>query len=231
MEIKESSIEEGCNLCPVQCQSAFARLRAKGTDTFDSIRHCTSFKNHSSIPFLEEGRQKFYCILRGNVKLSDKQGAVIRICGPGDIIGYDVTKNHDYYAATALGDVNVCAFDKELFSVIQDKSSEISNEFQLVLFKEIEQRNERINALEHHSVKSKVAAALLSLNRKFGTPSDYGTRINVPLDRKTLALLSGTVIESIARTLTELENAHVIRRIGRDIHIQDSEKLKELSMK
>ncbi|MGZ3773914.1 MAG: Crp/Fnr family transcriptional regulator [Bdellovibrio sp.] len=196
--------------------------------TFDALKHCNTFKSNSEIPFVEDNRPKFYCILRGNVKLSTKH-AIVRISGPGDIIGYEITKDSTHYSAVALNDVSVCSFDKDLFSVIQNSSSEISQEFQIVLCREIERRDERIGTLKKNSVKNKVASTLLLLNNKFGTPSDFGTKINVPIDRKTLAQLSGTVIESIARVLTDLENSNVIKRTGREIHINDVEKLAKIS--
>lgn len=214
----------------MNCKSTLSRIREKGVNSFDHLKRDQFFETQEIVPLAIDGRRKMYCIKSGSVKLATSQGGIVRICGPGDVIGYHGIENTCTYDVTAVGDVQVCEFDRELFFMIQDKSPEITKEFFDFLSREIELRDARISALENYSVRNKVASTLLSLNKKFGCNSEFGTVISIPIDRKTLAQLSGTVVESLARTLTDLENAQSITRMGRFIHIQNIEKLQKISV-
>ncbi|MGZ3768372.1 MAG: Crp/Fnr family transcriptional regulator [Bdellovibrio sp.] len=219
-----------CASCPMNCKSTLSRIRESGVSVFDQLKKDEFYDNQEFIPLITDGRRKMYCIKRGSVRLSTSDGGVIRICGPGDIIGYQGIDNSCTYTASTIGEVQVCCFDRELFFMVQEKSPEIMKEFFAFLSQEIELRDKRITALESYSVRNKVASTLLSLNSKFGSSSDFGSIITVPVDRKTLAQLSGTVVESLARTLTDFENSKFIIRMGRFIHIQDVEKLQKISV-
>lgn len=218
-----------CEGCQNQCKSVLSKLRTVGIDSFDSLIFSQTFRDGEILELTQNKRRIFYCIKGGHLKLGHASGAALRICGAGDVIGYNEYLGQQSYVATAMGPVSACGFDKELFLLVQEKNSEISKEFLGLLSKEIMIRDERIHYLEKYFVKNKVAGALMCLTRKFGIATEFGTKIDVPLDRKTLAQLAGTVIESLARVLTELEKANVIMRVGRHIHIMDVGRLQAIS--
>ena len=78
---------------------------------------------------------------------------------------------------------------------------------------------ERIWGLQSRSVRAKVAATLLSL------PKEWREGGIEHLDRKTLAELSGTSPETLARIITDLELDKIVERRGRDLFILDSPRL------
>ncbi|MNT50162.1 fumarate/nitrate reduction transcriptional regulator [compost metagenome] len=88
-------------------------------------------------------------------------------------------------------------------------------------------KDERIAALENHSVRNRVASVLLSLSEKFGKMTHQGQLIDVKIDRDTMAKLAGTVTESLSRQLSELEAEDIIHREGRFIYIKNKAKLEE----
>lgn len=89
-------------------------------------------------------------------------------------------------------------------------------------------KDQRVAALMNTSVKNRVASALLSLCGKYGASTVEGFKLDVPISRKSLAMLSGTVPETLARTLTEMEEDKIIRRKKRSLYITDLNKLKNL---
>lgn len=173
-----------CDSCAQGCKSDFSRLRAKGVNGFDPLRRTEVIEDNEPLPLTVDGRNVLYCIKSGNVKLCHANGAAIRICGPGDIIGYIDAEREAQYTAFTLGTVQVCSFDKELFHLSQDKYPEIAKEFLKFLFKEIQIRDDRIFYLENFSVRNKVASTLLSLHKKFGTPSEVGSKSTSPWTAK-----------------------------------------------
>lgn len=227
---KESSRSApNCEGCQNQCKSVLSKLRTAGIDSFDSLIFSQTFQAGEILELTQNKRRIFYCIKGGHLKLGHENGSALRICGAGDVVGYNEYLGQQSYVATAIGTVSACGFDKDLFLLVQEKNPEISKEFLGLLSKEIMIRDERINYLENYFVINKVAGTLMCLNKKFGIASEFGTKIDVPLNRKTLAQLAGTVTESLARVLTELENASVIMRVGRHIHIMDIGRLRAIS--
>ena len=91
-------------------------------------------------------------------------------------------------------------------------------------------KDERIAALENYSVRNRVASVLLSFSEKFGKVTPEGLRIDVKIDRETMARLAGTVTESLSRQLSELESENIIHREGRFIYINDLTKLEQRSL-
>jgi CRP/FNR family transcriptional regulator len=156
---------------------------------------------------------------------------VLRICGPGDLIGYDEdTPESVAYVPEAIDPVRVCQFEKKEFRALQQRSPRIGDGIIRTLCRMIRFKNERIQSLEVGSVKSRVALLLLSLNSKFGMPTrDGGSEINLEIDRKTIATLAGTVTETLSRTLSELEDEGLIRRENRKIILLSVSKLKKLN--
>lgn len=98
-----------------------------------------------------------------------------------------------------------------------------------MLLRIINLKDRRIVGLEHHSAKNRVASLLLSLIEKFGEPSKHGTKLNVELDRKTMAGLAGTVVETFSRIITDLEDEKVILRERRKITVLNKEHLKRIA--
>jgi len=78
---------------------------------------------------------------------------------------------------------------------------------------------ERVWGLQSRSVRAKVAATLL------GLPREWRKGGIEHLDRKTLAELSGTSPETLARVITDLELDKIVERRGRDLFILDLPKL------
>ncbi len=182
-------------------------------------------KEGSSVNFEYEGKEGFYCIQSGHFQINlgvTGSDGILRISGPGDLIGFE-TKNVVF--ATALVNAKVCLIEREGFQKLQSEVPEISNGIIQALIRIILAKNQRIVGLENHSVKSRVAATLLQLARQFGHSSDLGILIDVKFDRTALAKLSGTVVESLARTLTDLEEEKVIQRDGRRLRVLNLKKL------
>jgi len=190
------------------------------------MHHQKVYSAGEKLSFQENKEDGFYCVQQGHGQVGyadDYKSGVVRICGPGDLIGYETSSGK--IQALALDQMKVCFFPRNSFLNLQKNNSDIANGVIQSLVRIIGVKNERIIGLENHSIKNRIAATLVSLMKKFGTPSEYGTLIDLKIDRKTLAKLAGTVVESLARILTEFENEKIIVREGRKIHVADKEKL------
>jgi CRP/FNR family transcriptional regulator len=231
-------VKTTCAACPARERSCFVGLHESITSAIDQIRVEKSFKAGEEIFFKVHRNADqfgFYCIQSGHIKLNsidkNKSQRTIRICGPGDLIGYGETESKAgiSYLGQALEAGTACYFDENSFVVLRNQFPEVSNGLVKMLCRIIRIKDERIIGLENHSVKNRVASLLLSLNRKFGVPSVMGSRIDLKIDRKTLAVLAGTVPQTFGRVLTLLEEEKIIHRKGRAIYIISLDQLRRVA--
>lgn len=223
---------EQCSKCPQRHLSAFKTLPETTCESIDNIRETQTVKANQILFFTNNDLRGFYCIQNGHLKLGRKdvqKSGVVRICGPGDLVGYETSTQ--IQSAQMIEDGNICFIKMEEFLKIQNAEPEVAESIVQALVKIIQIKDERIIGLENHSVKNRVASTLFSLVKKFGLQTKNGLLIDAKIDRKTLAQLSGTVTESLARALTELEDDKIISRQGRSIFILCKERLQANSLK
>lgn len=186
------------------------------------------FEPSEELPFYSNKNEFcFFVIMKGHVRLGYQTHTLhpVRICGPGDFIGYGEWNFKQRHTAEALDAIEAIVFHRKSFQQFMHSSPLLQETMIKVLCDILSIKDERISALENHSVGNRVASVLLSFSEKFGKESKEGIRIDVKVDRDTIAKLAGTVIESLSRQLSELESEHIIRRDGRTIVILEREKL------
>lgn len=178
-------------------------------------------KENSDLPISHASDDStFYLVLRGHLiqSVSKNYGwNPIRICGPGEVIGFDGEEQK----AETIDEVYAWRFSRSEFQDLFQRTPNLQNAFLACLCYQIKKSNERIVALENHSVGNRVASLLVSLIQKFGKQIDGGFLLDLKIQRETMARLAGTVIESFSRQLSELENQGILERHGRSIFIRD----------
>jgi CRP/FNR family transcriptional regulator len=89
--------------------------------------------------------------------------------------------------------------------------------------------DKEIESLSFYSVLSRVARVLLGLEKKYGKSTPHGRCLDLPLDKKDIAELVGTVREVATRALKQLTKFGCIKYIGRRVIIVDKDKLKYIT--
>lgn len=217
-----------CYECPARAKSIFAHADQSTCESIDQLRQAKSFDSDQVLMLRENSKPGFYCLQSGHVKIYFKSGVknnTVRICGPGDLIGYGDWHTGDSHGVRALSQGLACYLDGSNFEKEMRRNHDISEGLIKGLCKIINLKDERISGLENHSVRNRICVLLYNLAKKFGVQTSEGILIEVNIDRKTLSELSGTVIESFARIITQLEKEKIIRRSGRKITIIDKEKM------
>lgn len=231
--LTKSNLEcASCNQCPATHRSVFKNVPFDGRDGLDASRVALTIARGQQIPLRRGSVDGVMCIRSGYVKLSyayAEQSRPVRICGPGDLVGYGYWHCDARMVPEALEDTSACFFEKERFLALQREVPEVSGELIKLLGRIALQKSQRIASLQSRSVRSRVASLLTSLERKFGERTPRGSRIGVRVDRRTMAALSGTVIETLSRALTEFEELGFIARDGRVVYVRNMDALNALA--
>lgn len=211
---------------------AFRDFSEKELLDLATLAHPMTFDASTELPFkLDNNHLVFYIITQGHSKLSYHKHDLrpVRICGPGDFIGYGEWNFKHSHLATTIDSLSCLCFHREPFQNYLHTSARLQETMIKVLCDILSIKNERISALENHSIGNRIASVLLSFSEKFGKRTADGIRINAKVDRETIAKLAGTVPESLSRQLSDLEKDKIIRREGRTIFILQWEKLEQKS--
>ncbi|WP_413287494.1 Crp/Fnr family transcriptional regulator [Bdellovibrio sp. HCB337] len=196
--------------------------------SLSALARLTEFSYAEELPFRDtDGIFSFYVLMSGHAKLIYQKHDFfpVRICGPGDILGYGEWNSKYSHRAESLDDVRAWCIPRIPFQKLLHTSPNLQECIIKVLCDVISIKDERISALENHSVSNRVASVLLSFSQKFGKETEEGLYIDLKIDRETMAKLAGTVTESLSRQLSELEEEKIILRKGRSILIKNRHKL------
>jgi CRP-like cAMP-binding protein len=229
---KSTSECSSCTQCPAAHRSVFNQVPFDGRDVLAASRVELTVALGQPVPLRRGSVEGVVCIRSGYVKVSHvyaKRSRPVRICGPGDLVGYGYWHCDTRMVPEALEDTSGCFFEKKRFLVLQREVPEISEQLIKLLGRIALQKSQRISSLQSRAVRSRVAALLTSLERKFGERTPQGSRIGVRVDRRTMAALSGTVIETLSRALTDFEKQGFIARDGRTVYVLNMDALNALA--
>ncbi|MDO8643942.1 MAG: Crp/Fnr family transcriptional regulator [bacterium] len=203
----------------------------------DSLHECSQHKTTNLYKkgqvIFYSGNQAYglYCVSSGRVKLFktgiDGRQQIIRISGPGDILGYRSLFSGEPYSATAeaLEDAEICCIDKQAFFSILSKSPPMAMDVIRKLSKELRQAEDLATSIAQKSVRERMAELLLILKETYGKQTKKGVTIELKLSREEMAEMIGVTQETAIRLLSEFKKDKMIEVKEREITILDPKAL------
>ena len=170
----------------------------------------TNFKVKKGEVIFNEGDEVkgIYFVYQGIVKVHKKWGEekelIIRFAKDGAIFGHRGLGGNNLYpiSATALEDSVICYLDIDFFESTLKVNTDFTYNLMLFFASELQESEKKMRNLAHMSVKGRVAQALISLKKQFGTKEDGS--INIELSRQDLASYAGATYETVFRVINEL---------------------------
>lgn len=231
IKLEEPEDESDCENCSNSACFFSHQLQSHEKSVINQLKQSKKYIPGQKLSFEDGGKYGFHIICSGHVELmtlDSKKNRVISLGGKGDMIGFG-NPNTCKYEAISIQKTNTCFFPNDEFEEIAKRSSDILYGIVGKLLEFVQFGHKRITVLSATTVKSRIAGTLLELAERFGNKVDKGISIDINLDRKAIANLSGTGVESVARTLTEFEKDGAVVRNGRNLIVLDANKL-ELAM-
>ncbi len=166
---------------------------------------------------------------RGRVRvvhfLESGQERVVRVLGPGDVMGeasFVLGRRADHFAY-AETDTELCTFDHADLARLVASFPEIAVRMLQVQSERLAAAERMLMALTGSDVGARVSAYLLDLPAQRGT--DGSIEVELPMARKDIASYLGTTPETLSRRLRDLSDRGVISAAGRTVTIRDVDAL------
>jgi len=175
-----------------------------------------------------------HCIQRGVVKLyklgPEGEELVIRLLGPGDIMGYRPLLADDLFAATArvLEETTVCTFNREFLFKLLRESPELAMHIMKKLASELRVSEDQMVSRIVENVPQRTARFLLWLFDAKRLAEDR-TPYESALRREDMAMVIGTTPETLSRILHELERRKILDLSRKSIRVREPKLLRHLA--
>ena len=162
-------------------------------------------------PVFAEGDRAafFYKVVSGAIRtsklLSDGRRQIDAFHLPGDIFGIESGGEHRF-TAEALGPATVVAYRRCGLEVLAATDAAFSRQIVAAMMRSLERAQDHMLLLGRKSAMEKIATFLLDMAERFAGID----HVDLPMSRTDIADHLGLTIETVSRSLTQLERRGVI---------------------
>ncbi len=176
----------------------------------------------------EEPAQFLYEVVSGAVRtsklLSDGRRQVCSFYLPGDIFGLDAGELHRFSAEAVTTSV-VRVLDRRRVTAAAEREGGLRSQLLSLTAHELCHAHDHVLLLGRKSATERVVAFLLEMAAR----QPRRPAVDLPMSRSDIADYLGLTVETVSRTLSELESSGAIRRTtSRSIVLRDQARLRRL---
>lgn len=222
-----------CGLCRFKAGCLFSRLEPQAQKLWNELKVGCEFRDEAEIYSETQKPQGIYTVCKGRAKVfsTDARGQQLInwIRHPGGTFGHIAFFADTEYTSDcrAMGDTIISFVDKAKLEKLLDAYPSAYKIFLHILATELRSIQHKLKDTAYKPARSKVARALLNAvsykSKDTSTPAIHG------LKRTEIAELTGLALETVVRTLQELEKRHVIKRELKAIKILDCAALTKIA--
>jgi CRP/FNR family transcriptional regulator, nitrogen fixation regulation protein len=155
-----------------------------------------------------EPAEHLYMVVSGAVRtykvLVDGRRQICAFHLPGDFFGLETGETHSF-SAEAVNSSKILAIKRSAVMVLAQHDNEVARQLWTMTGAELRRMQAHVLLLIK-TAKERVAAFLLEMAERTGAPDE----VELPMSRQDIADYLGLTIETVSRTLTDLENAATI---------------------
>lgn len=219
-----------CEQCIIR---EFNTLKALTKEELIRISGCKTSKTVKKGEIIfEEGDtlNGVYCVKDGICKMSklsaNGKDQIVKLIVKGDLMGKNsiIREESANLTAVALNDMEVCFIPKQEILNDLKKNPNFSMTVLKKMTNDLKTSENIIVNMAQKSVKQRLADLLIYINDSFGV--DENGFLKIVLSREDYANVVGTATESAIRILSQFKKAGYISTEGKQIKIENIQKLK-----
>jgi CRP/FNR family nitrogen fixation transcriptional regulator len=166
------------------------------------------FARNAEIYGENEPAEYLYKVVSGAVRtykvLNDGRRQIGAFYLPGDVFGLEVSNVHSF-SAEAIAECKVMLIKRSTLVALAARSHDVANQLWTMTAKELQRAQGHIMLLIK-TAQERVAGFLLEMASR----APAGNTVELPMSRQDIADYLGLTIETVSRTLTQLENSAAI---------------------
>ena len=226
---------ESCQSCTQRSDGFFCQLSAAPLKAFETIKFTTTYPEGALLFVEGESPRGVLVLCKGRVKLSlnssEGKTLILRIVGPGQVLGLHAAVSNTPYQATAetLEPCQVNFVKREDFLRFLGQHAEASIHVAQQLSDNYHTACDQVRSLGlSHSAPQKLATFLLEWS-SHGQKTKEGIRARLTLTHEEIGQIIGTSRETVTRTLGEFKSQQLATLKGSTLLIQNKPKLESLA--
>lgn len=166
------------------------------------------FARNAEIYGENEPAEYLYKVVSGTVRtykvLNDGRRQIGAFYLPGDVFGLEIGEEHSF-SAEAIIDCKVLVIKRSALVSLAARDNEVARQLWTMTAGELQRAQDHIMLLIK-TAQERVAGFLLEMAKR----SAAVTEVDLPMSRQDIADYLGLTIETVSRTLTQLENSAAI---------------------
>jgi CRP/FNR family transcriptional regulator, nitrogen fixation regulation protein len=197
-------------------------------EAFRLVGASMHFDRDTEIYGQDEPAAYVYQVVSGAVRthklLSDGRRQIGAFHLPGDIFGFEAGPMHRF-SAEAISDASVLVARRAVIVAMAARDGDLARDLWTITAEKLQRAEDHMLLLGRKNAEERVASFLLEMaNRK---PSDLV--VELPMSRQDIADYLGLTIETVSRTLTQLESRAAIElSSSRRINLRNRSALQRL---
>jgi CRP-like cAMP-binding protein len=224
-----------CAVCKWRSTGLICGLTTRARDRLEQDRTTRVFRRGQTIFYAGTPAQALYVVRSGRVKVFRNwrggEEQVIRLLGPGEILGYrPLLANEPYVAsAEAVEESTLCIIPAATVRELLRSEPEVAFELLTKLARELRASEDLMMDLLHRPVRQRAAHLLLNLledNRDAAEPTVIQSQ---HLRRQDMARMIGTTPETFSRTLRVFAQRGIVTLARDRICIRDHAMLRKVA--
>jgi CRP-like cAMP-binding protein len=198
-----------------------------------SAAHEKVFSRGQAIFFQDDPEEQVILLTSGSVKTTqlgrDGTEVILRLNGPGDLIGATDLGSRSLHRSTARASVSSKAFvwNATVFEALLARFPIVRNNAARMLGGHLRELEERFREISTENVPMRLGHEIVRLANRVG--ERVNDAIKISLSCEELAQLTGTTLFTVSRHLSQWKDQGIVSTRRREVMVHDPQALAELS--
>lgn len=224
-----------CNTCSLSSLCLPVSLNLTEMEKLDDIIEKSKPLKKGEHLFNQGGAFEYvYAIRAGTIKTytitNEGEEQITGFYFPGELVGMSGFDNNEYpVSAKILETTTVCEIPFERLDDLSGQLPELRRQLLRTMSKEIREEQQMMLLLSKKNAEQRIATFLIKLSQRFKLRGYSETSFRLSMSRNEIGNYLGLAVETVSRIFTRFQKSGLLHVEGKEVNINDLDKLYELS--